>query len=283
MNRSLIFFLACTLATVALHAQETIDTAQFWAVYKFSYKTAPEQPEFEGVDWMYLDMGNKVTKFYSRYGEIRDSIMNEGLKKGLSGFEILELIKGYPRSSRTPVYYQFYEEKKTHTTIEYMDGYISEEQMSMPNWILHEDTATISGFICKRATTHYRGRDWEVYYTSDIPLSRGPWKLWGLPGLITRATDADHYFLFEMETFKRLDRPVPIVYIHREIGGKGGYTGAEYKKISKNTYLEYERLYHEDTIAFGDFEMESPSTFFDENGNPISAPVMKREYIPLEK
>ena len=235
------------------------------------------------MDWIYLDMGHKVTKFYSRYGEIRDSIKNDAFKKGLSAWEVLELIKGYPRSSNTPVYYQFYEEKKTRTTIKYMDGYISEEQMSMPNWILHEDTATVSGYLCKRATTHYRGRDWEVYYTSDIPLSRGPWKLWGLPGLITRATDADHYFLFEMEAFKRLDRPVPIIYIHREIGAKGGYTGAEYKKISRKTYLEYERLYHEDAIAFGDFETGSPSNFFDESGNPTSAPVMKREYIPIEK
>jgi len=283
MNRSLIFFFACTLATMALHAQETIDTARFWAQYKFSYKTAPEQPEFEGVDWIYLDMGNKVTKFYSRYGEIRDSIKNDAFKKGLSAWEVLELIKGYPRSSNTPVYYQFYDEKKTRTTIEYMDGYIGEEQMAMPDWTLHEDTMMISGFMCKRATTHYRGRDWEVYYTSEIPLNHGPWKLWGLPGLITRATDADHYFLFEMNTFQRLTNPVPIVYIHREIGGKGGYTGAEYKKISKNTYLEYERLYHEDAIAFGDFETGSHPEFFDESGNPTSAPVMKREYIPIEK
>jgi hypothetical protein len=266
-----------------MHAQETIDTARFWAVYKFSYKTAPEQPEFESVDWIYLDMGHKVTKFYSRYGEIRDSIMNNGFKNGLSAWEVLELIKGYPRSSSTPVYYQFYDEKKTRTTIEYMDGYIGEEQMAIPDWTLHEDTATISGYLCKRATTHYRGRDWEVYYTSEIPLNRGPWKLWGLPGLITRATDADHYFLFEMEAFKRLTNPVPIVYIHREIGGKGGYTGAEYKKISKKTYLEYERLYHEDAIAFGDFETGSHPEFFDESGNPTSAPVMKREYIPIEK
>ena len=283
MNRSLIFFFACTLATVATHAQETIDTARFWAVYKFSYKTVPEQPEFDWIDWMYLDMGNKATKFYSRYAEIRDSIMNEGLKKGLSPWEIHETTKGYPLRGTTPIYYQLHDKKKTRVTTQYMKGYFYEEPITMPNWILHEDTATISGFICKRATTHYRGRDWEVYYTSDIPLSRGPWKLWGLPGLITRATDADHYFLFEMETFKRLINPVPIIYIHREIGAKGGYTGAEYKKISKNTYLEYERLYHEDAIAFGDFEMGSPSTFFDENGNPKSAPVMKRDYIPIEK
>ena len=78
MNRSLIFFFACTLATVALHAQETIDTAQFWAVYKFSYKTAPEQPDFDWIDWMYLDIGDKATKYFNRYAEIKDSVKNEG-------------------------------------------------------------------------------------------------------------------------------------------------------------------------------------------------------------
>ena len=70
MRRIPIFFFAWIFSIVAMYAQETIDTAQFWAVYKFSYKTAPEQPEFDNVDWIYLDMGHKVTKFYSRYGEI---------------------------------------------------------------------------------------------------------------------------------------------------------------------------------------------------------------------
>ena len=84
MRRIPIFFFAWIFATVVTHAQETIDTARFWAVYKFSYKTVPEQPEFESVDWIYLDMVHKVTKFYSRYGEIRNSIMNNGFKNGLS-------------------------------------------------------------------------------------------------------------------------------------------------------------------------------------------------------
>ena len=233
---------------------------------------------------MYLDIGDKSTKYFNRYAEIKDSVKNEGLKKGLSGWELFEMTKEYPVRGAAPIYYQLYNEKKTRVAIEYVaHGYVYEETLAMPNWTLQEDTMTILGYLCHRATTHYLGRDWEVYYTTEIPLNRGPWKLWGLPGLIMRATDADHYFLIEMDQFKRLSNPVPIIYIHREIGAKGGYTGAEYKKISKNTYLEYERLYHEDAIAFGDFEMGSPSTFFDENGNPISAPVMKRDYIPIEK
>lgn len=47
-------------------SQEMLDNAQYRAVYNFSYKTHPEQTEFAKTDLMYLDIGQKVTTFYSR-------------------------------------------------------------------------------------------------------------------------------------------------------------------------------------------------------------------------
>lgn len=283
MKSSICSFILATVFTVALHAQETIDSARFWAGYRFYAKSRPELTEYDQFDWRYLDVGDKATVFYSRYGEIRDSIRNEGLKKGLSAWELYEETKGYPQSGTTPTFYQLYNEKKTRSAVRYISGYVAEEPMMMPEWRLHEDTMTVLGYLCKRATTHYLGRDWEVYYALDIPLSLGPWKLWGLPGLITRAEDADHYFLFELAVFEQIDEPIPLFYIHREFGSQGGYKGAEYRRVSKKTYLEYERLYHEDAIAFGNFEMGSTPTVFDENGNPAPPVVRKKDYIPLEK
>ena len=269
-----------TFFTVALQAQETIDTVRFWAVYKFFYKTAPEQPDFDWMDWMYLDIGDKTSKFYNRYAEIKDSVTNDGLKKGLSGWELFELTKKYPVRGSAPVYYQLYDEKKTRVTTEYaVHGYMYEEPMAMPEWTLHDDTMTVLGYLCKRATTHYRGRDWEVYYTSEIPMSYGPWKLWGLPGLITRATDTDQYFLFDLDLFKSLANPFPLEYIHRELGTKGGYTGGEYKQVSKDTYIKYEKSYHENVTAFFNFEIGSEIR--DTEGN--LPPAIELPYIPLEK
>ncbi|PNE28965.1 hypothetical protein BHU09_04165 [Tannerella sp. oral taxon 808] len=280
MKQLLVYIFAFMLATAALHAQETIDTAQFWAVYKFSYKTAPEQPDFDWLDWMYLDVGDKATKFFNRYAEIKDSVKDEGLKKGLSAWELFDLTKEYPVRGAAPIYYQLYDERKTKVSTEYaVDGYTYEEPMEMPNWTLHEDTMTVLGYLCKRATTHFRGRDWEVYYAPEIQLSRGPWKLWGLPGLITRATDADHYFLFEIDLFKRLENPFPILYIHRKLGPKGGRKGDEYKVVSKETYMKYEASYHKDMSAFISFEIGSEIK--DTEGNPM--PVRELPYIPLEK
>lgn len=278
--RSFINFILATVFTAALHAQETIGTAKFWAEYKFSYKTRPEQPNFDWVDWMYLDIGDKVTKFYNRYAEMKDSAMNEGLKKGLSAWELHELTMQYPVRGAAPVYYQLYNQRKTRVAVEYIaNGYVYEEPMKMPEWKIDNKALVLHGYNCRRATTHYLGRNWEVYYAPDIPFSYGPWKLWGLPGLIVRATDADHYFLFELDIFEPIKNEVPIIYIHRRLGNRGGYNGAEYKRVSKSTYIEYERSYHKDAITF--FGFETGSEIKDSEGNPL--PVSKMDYIPLEK
>ena len=55
-------------------------------------------------------------------------------------------------------------------------------------WNVEMDSfKTVAGYECHLATTHFRGRDWRVWFTLDIPLLLGPWKLSGLPGLILAA------------------------------------------------------------------------------------------------
>ena len=47
----------------------------------------------------------------------------------------------------------------------------------------------IGKYLCSKATTNFRGRKYIVWYTEEIPLRFGPWKLTGLPGLILEAYD----------------------------------------------------------------------------------------------
>jgi len=62
------------------------------------------------------------------------------------------------------------------------------EAVPVQSWSINGDsTQQIIGFICHMATTHFRGRDWKVWYSEEIPLALGPWKLSGLPGLILAA------------------------------------------------------------------------------------------------
>lgn len=57
-------------------------------------------------------------------------------------------------------------------------------------WTITEEQKVIADYTCVKATVSYRGRDWTAWFTPEIPLSVGPWKLHGLQGLILEAYDA---------------------------------------------------------------------------------------------
>lgn len=71
----------------------------------------------------------------------------------------------------------------------FREPYYVKDYILNPKWTIHSDSKNISGFSCKKATTTFRGRNYEVWFTPEIPVNFGPWKLNGLPGLILLATD----------------------------------------------------------------------------------------------
>jgi len=69
-------------------------------------------------------------------------------------------------------------------------------------WILKEDVKQIDGFNCKKAVVDFRGRIWDVWYTPEISMYYGPWKFYGLPGLIIAAYDSTNEFWFQLTAIK---------------------------------------------------------------------------------
>jgi hypothetical protein len=67
------------------------------------------------------------------------------------------------------------------------------------SWELLNETKNISSFNCQKARGNFRGRTYTVWFTNEIPVSLGPWKLNGLPGLILEATDSLNQFQFFAE------------------------------------------------------------------------------------
>lgn len=58
------------------------------------------------------------------------------------------------------------------------------------NWIITEEKKKIGEYICYKATIkNFRGRNYEAWFTYDIPVPTGPWKFHGLPGLILEVHD----------------------------------------------------------------------------------------------
>ena len=107
--------------------------------------------------------------------------------------------------------------------------YLITEDITIPEWTMYEDsTITVLGMECKKATTNFRGRYWEVWYTEDIPISQGPWKLCGLPGMILKA-NSPKFMLIEAMGIKNKNLE-PVTFYN--------YLNYKYAPIERMEYLK---------------------------------------------
>jgi len=121
-------------------------------------------------------------------------------------------------------------------------GYIVTDTLRKIKWELLPETKKIGNFNCASAKTRFGGRNYQVWYTPEIPINTGPWKLYGLPGLIVEvADDAQliYYVLASLEINKeKKDKSLDIKKI-REVA------------ISKEAFKKQEKLADERAKAFG--------------------------------
>lgn len=94
-------------------------------------------------------------------------------------------------------------------------------------WKIENEAQMIFNYTCQKATIYFRGRSYTAWFAPEIPSNDGPWKFFGLPGLILRVEDADHLFLFECIGLENLENPYPIII------PEGHYMNCSRKELEK--------------------------------------------------
>ena len=186
MKKILVTMMAFLL-TIAAQAQvETFDTAQFVAVYDYECRTQNDEAA-SVTDRMQVvvQVGRTVTKSmpYSAYPVYDDESRPDvaaGFQEALMHMPTVWM--GLPTGQTTVREFIFPHE---------YEGY---EPTPDITWTLTDDTLTVSGYLCQQAMATFRGLEWHVWYTEEIPSSAGPWRLRGLPGLIVKAESEVHTF-----------------------------------------------------------------------------------------
>ena len=186
MQKILVTMMAFALTIAAQAQTETVDTAQFVAVYDYECRTQNDEAA-SVTDRMQLvvQVGRTVTKSmpFSAY-PFTD---NDSKADVAAGFQealmhMPTVWTGYPNGQTTVREFIFPHE---------YEGYEPTPEIV---WTLSDDTLTVSGYLCQQATATHRGVEWRVWYTDEIPSSAGPWRLRGLPGLIVKAESEAHTF-----------------------------------------------------------------------------------------
>lgn len=120
-----------------------------------------------------------------------------------------------------------------------MEQYIVEEPLENIEWSLIEDsTKNVLGYNCVMATANYHGRKWTAWFTPEIPVQTGPWKLAGLPGLILEADADNSVYSFMATGIQNSDRQIMPVYL-----------ADRYEKIKRKDFLKAKRSFLDNPIG----------------------------------
>lgn len=184
-----------------------LDTALITITYEVEIVDDTAKFSDKQKDIQILQIGKHISKSYSKLLFEADSINTAAIKSGAVSAPLfqgvippIEVFKNYPDNKLTVTYRTFaqgpiylYVEDKIHF-----------------NWKILTERKKILNYTCQKATTTFRGRNYEAWFTSDIPKSEGPYKFDGLPGLILQIQDDKQYYKFNCIGILQNKKQVPI-------------------------------------------------------------------------
>lgn len=176
--------------------------AEYLLQHKFTYKLT-YQPDSTDIyskqsEEMLLFTNKALSIFQSKNGYVKDSLLLAIENQPAQEINMLDI----SRFPKTQFHFKILKEnsKDSITVYDkiYTDNFQYKESNKNINWKITSDTLIINGFKCQKATTFYAGRDYEAWFSNEIPISDGPYKFSGLPGLIIKISDLKGHYVFEL-------------------------------------------------------------------------------------
>jgi GLPGLI family protein len=211
MKKQLPLAISLLVAIIGAKAQKP-DTAWLMVHYKFTYVRDTNNRAHPYTENMVLFVGKNASAYKSYDGLVADQQFKKAWTEAVASSP-----DGRPRINRSgrgspTQYYQYPNERKLITKDNVMViDYLIEGPMPAIDWTISGDTATFSGLHCQKANGHFRGRDYLVWFCSDLPVHCGPWKLNGLPGVIVDAHDTKNEVIFAFDGVEKTFPPSPKV------------------------------------------------------------------------
>lgn len=165
----------------------------------YNYKSAPNSLKMDSIveETMALEI-NPIEKqsLFSNYTKIKsDSSMANGTQN-------------FPDSSiRTR--YVIYKNLVNKEVFFYTPNYAGDPVLKIKDerpfiWHITNEKGKILSYPVQKATTDFGGRTWTAWFSTSLPFSDGPYKFYGLPGLILKITDSSNSHNYELVSIEKI-------------------------------------------------------------------------------
>jgi len=173
------------LFVAPIFAQITVKGVDKRVIYNLQYQLDSNDVGSMRLDKFVLRLSSEGSLFSSESRFTKDSIFRSatptaGLGGVRSAFNYTVIKKGKQNTMlHNYALYKFQMSEK--------DDY---------EWEIGKEEKEILGYKCQKATTYFRGRQYEAWFASDIPIFDGPYKFADLPGLILELYDTRKHYHF---------------------------------------------------------------------------------------
>lgn len=224
------FFIACNM-----YGQKTVDLDQ--AESRYVYLLTHQKDSLDkadiGEEYFILERGKGKSQFMSLNSYKRDSVMAEMANGSNTQISKLDLT-AIPKTNFT---YRIVKDPAKKQVLFYdkiiRNDFVYEENPDF-KWKITDEKNNIGKLKCQAALLSYAGRNYKAWFTNDIPVSDGPYKFYGLPGLIVEMEDSGKQYIFELLSYKNLaDKPAMWISEKRANGKR--VSKADYYKALKNS------------------------------------------------
>ena len=272
----ILYLLLTSLAVQATAREPVLDRAHMKCLYRYVYTFDTLKNELRD-DLLILQIGKEVSKCYSYYTFQCDSLQRtpDGAKVWSELFrraiEKDGIYGDFPHvRMSTYVYKNYPTGQMTITDRISSQGYCYVDSLHTQTWAMGDSTREVLGYTCQQATADFRGRRWTAWFATDIPISDGPWKLGGLPGLILKAYDEGQQHVFTAVGLERV-KDEPIIF-----NQKDGHN-RRFEPTNRMDFLRMERRFLMDSNSF--IQMETGIDLLGDEPNQVMRyDLLERDY-----
>ena len=276
MKTIVSILLLASLAIQATAREPVLDRAHMKCLYRYVYTFDTLKNELRD-DLLILQIGKEVSKCYSYYTFQCDSLQRtpDGAKVWSELFrraiEKDGIYGDFPHvRMSTYVYKNYPTGQMTITDRISLQDYCYVDSLHTQTWTMGDSTREVLGYTCQQATADFRGRRWTAWFATDIPVSDGPWKLGGLPGLILEAYDEGQQHVFTAVGLERV-KDEPIIF-----NQKDGHN-RRFEPTNRLDFLRMERRFLMDSNSF--IQMETGIDLLGDEPNQVMRyDLLERDY-----
>ena len=272
----ILYLLLTSIAVQTAAREPVLDRAYMKCLYRYVYTFDTLKNELRD-DLLILQIGKEVSKCYSYYTFQCDSLRRtpDGAKVWSELFrraiEKDGIYGDFPHvRMSTYVYKNYPKGQMTITDRISLQDYCYVDSLHAQTWTMGDSTREVLGYTCQQATADFRGRRWTAWFATDIPVSDGPWKLGGLPGLILEAYDEGQQHVFTAVGLERVKDE--LIIFNRPFRGNH-----RFEQTNRLEFLRMERRFLMDSNSF--IQMETGIDLLgDEPNRVMRYDLLERDY-----